>query len=149
MADGRSLNVAAGTADVAFSYITLQHASHDDALDLAAEAVRVVKPGGAIALNFRGPSGSDAVLVPAGKLVRGLYRVPGVGTWASRNRGLTRLAWQVSRIHPDQVTGPLAPRLTDIQVWTNPASKLRAYGAELRTFEGVNPAHWWLVARIA
>ncbi len=149
VADGRSLNIAAASADLAFSYITLQHASYDDALDLAAEAVRVVKPGGSVALNFRGPSGSDAVLVPAGKLVRGVYRIPGVGTWASRSRNLTRLAWQVSRIHPDQVTGPLGPRLTDVQVWTNPASKLRAFGAEMRTFEGVNPAHWWLVARVA
>jgi len=34
-------------------------------------------------------------------------------------------------------------------VWTNPASKLSAFGAEMRTFEGVNPAHWWLVARTA
>lgn len=148
VADGRSLNIAAATADVAFSYITLQHASHDDALDLAAEAVRVVKPGGTIALNFRGPLGSDAVLVPAGKLVRASYRIPGVGVWATRRRALTRLAWQVSRIHPDEVTGPLGPRLTDVRVWTNPSSKLSAYGAEIRTFEGVNPAHWWLVARV-
>ncbi len=148
VADGRSLNIAAGSADVAFSYITLQHASHDDALDLAGEAVRVVKPGGMVALNFRGPRGSDAVLVPAGKLVRALYRIPGLGTWATRRRALTRLAWQVSRIHPDEVTGPLGPRLTDLRVWTNPASKLVAYGAEMRTFEGVNPAHWWLVARV-
>jgi len=149
VADGRSLNIAAGSADVAFSYITLQHASFDDALDLAAEAVRVVKPGGVVALNFRGPRGSDFFLLTAGKLVRALYRVPGIGGWATKRRALTRLAWQVSRIHPDQVTGPLGPRLTDVQVWTNPASKLSAVGAEMRTFEGVNPAHWWLVARTA
>jgi len=148
VADGRTLDIAAGSADVAFSYITLQHASHDDALDLVTEAVRVVKPGGVVVLNFRGPRGSDAFLVPAGKLVRALYRVPGVGAWATRRRALTRLAWQVSRLHPDEVTGPLGLRLADVQVWTNPASKLSAYGAEVRTFEGVNAAHWWLVARV-
>jgi len=148
VADGRTLNIAAGSADVAFSYITLQHCSVDDALDLAAEAVRVVGPGGRIALNFRGPAPSDVLLVPAGKLVRALYRLPGLGSWATRRRRLTRLAWQVSRLHPDQVTGPLGPHLSGIEVWTNPNSNLRGYGAEMRTFEGINPAHWWLVATV-
>jgi ubiquinone/menaquinone biosynthesis C-methylase UbiE len=148
VADGRSLNIAAGSADVAFSYITLQHCSVDDALDLAAEAVRVVGPGGRIALNFRGPAPSDVLLVPAGKLVRALYHLPGIGNWATRRRRLTRLAWQVSRLHPDQVTGPLGPHLSGIEVWTNPHSNLRGYGAEMRTFDGINPAHWWLVATV-
>jgi len=147
--DGRSLNIAAASVDVAFSYITLQHCTVDDALDLAAEAVRVVRPGGRVALNFRGPAPNDILLIPAGKIVRALYHVPLVGGWATRRRALTRLGWQVSRLHPDEVTGPLGPQLTDIQIWTNPNSRLRAHGAEMRTFEGVNPAHWWLVARVA
>jgi SAM-dependent methyltransferase len=148
VADGHTLNIAAGSADVAFSYITLQHCTDDDALELAAEAVRAVRPGGRVALNFRGPAGNDFLLVPAGRLVRLLYRVPGLGTWAIKRRSLTRLAWQVSRLHPDQVTGPLGPQLEDVQVWVNPSSRLSAHGAERRTFEGVNPAHWWLVARV-
>ena len=148
VADGHTLNIAAGSADVAFSYITLQHCTDDDALELAAEAVRAIRPGGRIALNFRGPAANDVLLVPAGKLVRLLYRVPGLGSWATKRRSLTRLAWQVSRLHPDQVTGPLGPQLADVQVWTNPASRLRAHRAEQHTFEGVNPAHWWLVARV-
>jgi ubiquinone/menaquinone biosynthesis C-methylase UbiE len=146
--DGRTLDLAPNSADVAFSYITLQHCDEDDALELASEAVRVCRPGGKVALNFRAPGASDTLLVPAGALVRSLYRVPVVGRWLSRRRSLTRLAWQASRLHPDQVTGPLSPQLTAIEVWTNPRSKLRAYGASLRTFEGVNKHHWWLVASV-
>ncbi len=60
----------------------------------------------------------------------------------------TRLAWQVSRLHPDQVIGPLSPQLTDIELWKHPKSKLSAYDATQQTFEGVNPHHFWLVARV-
>lgn len=146
VADGRTLDLPSNSADVAFSYITLQHCEERDALQLASEAARVVRPGGKLALNFRAPSASDAIVVPAGALVRTLYRVPTLGDRLSRRRSVTRLAWQVSRLRPDQVAGPLATQLTDIQVWTNPKSKLRASGAEMRTFEGVNLRHWWLVA---
>jgi ubiquinone/menaquinone biosynthesis C-methylase UbiE len=149
VADGRTLDLPDDSVDLVFSYITLQHCSNDDALDLAGEAVRVALPGGRIALNVRGPLGSDALLVPAGKVVRALYHVPGIGKWATRRRRLTRLAWQVSRLHPDQVTAQIGPHLTDVQVWTNPNSKLRAAGAEMRTFEGINPAHWWLIAKVS
>lgn len=148
VADGRTLDLPPNSADVAFSYITLQHCDDDDALELASEAVRVVRPGGKVVLNFRGPALSDPLVIPAGAAVRSMYRVPKVGSWLSRQRSVTRLAWQASRLHPDQVTGPLAPLLTDIEIWTNPKSKLRAYGASMRTFEGVNPRHWWLVATV-
>lgn len=148
VADGRTLDLPPNSADVAFSYITLQHCDEDDALELASEAVRVVRPGGRIALNFRGPSVIDPVVIPAGAVVRSLYRAPRLGTWLSRQRLVTRVAWQASRLHPDQVTGPLSPQLTDITVWTNPRSRLSAYGATMRSFEGVNPNHWWLVATV-
>lgn len=148
VADGRTLDLRPNSADLAFSYITLQHCDVDDALELASEAVRVVRPGGRIALNFRGPSGSDALVVPAGAVVRSMYRIPSVGTWLSGQRSVTRLAWQANRLHPDQVTGPLAPQLADIQVWTNPRSRLSAYGASMHTFEGINPRHWWLIATV-
>ena len=148
VADGRTLDLPPNSADVAFSYITLQHCDEDDALELSAEAVRVVRPGGKVVLNFRGPSKSDPLVVPAGSVVRSLYRLPKLGDWLSRQRFVTRLAWQASRIHPDQVIGPLSPQLTAIEVWTNPKSSLQAYGASMRTFEGVNSHHWWLVATV-
>lgn len=148
VSDGRTLDLAPHSADLAFSYITLQHCDHDDALELATEAVRVVKPGGKIALNFRGPSFLDPIVVPLGRLVRLAFRVPVVGRWLSQRRVFARLAWQVSRIHPDQVTGPLAPQLTDLHVWVNPASKITAYGAQMHTFEGVHRDHWWLIATV-
>ena len=68
--DGHTLEVPDDSADVVFSYITLQHCDHDDALGLLREAFRVVRPGGRVALNFRTWTASDIVLVPAGKLVR-------------------------------------------------------------------------------
>ncbi len=148
VADGRTLDLPPNSVDVAFSYITLQHCNEDDALELSSEAVRVVRPGGKIALNYRAPATSDVIVLPAGAVVRSLYRVPAVGDWLSRRRFVTRLAWQASRLHPDEVTGPLMPQLTDIEVWTHPKSKLVAYGAEQRHFEGVNPHHWWVVATV-
>ncbi len=36
----------------------------------SAEAVRVVRPGGKVVLNFRAPAASDVVVVPAGALMR-------------------------------------------------------------------------------
>lgn len=146
--DGRTLDLPPNSADLAFSYITLQHCDEDDALELASEAVRVVRPGGKVALNFRGPSALDLVVIPTGALVRSMYRIPTVGGWLSRQRFVTRLAWQANRLHPDQVTGPLSPQLTGIEVWTNPKSRLNAYGASMRTFEGINPHHWWLIAQV-
>ena len=56
VADGRTLDLADDSVDVAFSYITLQHCERADALHLAAEAVRVTRPGGRIALNLRSRS---------------------------------------------------------------------------------------------
>jgi ubiquinone/menaquinone biosynthesis C-methylase UbiE len=148
VADGRTLDLPPNSADVAFSYITLQHCNEDDALELASESVRVVRPGGKIVLNFRGPSISDPIVIPAGALVRSLYRVPKVGDWLSRQRAVTRLAWQASRLHPDEVVGPLAPLITDIEIWTNPKGKQHTADGSIRTFEGVNPRHWWLVATV-
>ena len=147
--DGRSLDLPDDSVDHAFSYITLQHCSHDDALHLAGEAIRVVRPGGRVMLNFRGPAGSDAVLVPAGRVVRAMYRLPTLGGWLSRQRMFTRLAWQVSRVHPAEGIRVLGPRLTDVEVWTNPAVRIAPSSVEHRTFEGINRAHWWLIATVA
>lgn len=148
VADGRTLDLPPNSTDLAFSYITLQHCNEDDALELSSEAVRVVRTGGKVALNYRAPAKFDLVLLPAGAIVRNLYRLPRIGTWLSRRRLLTRLAWQASRLHPDQVTGPLSPQLTDFEIWVHPKSRLSAYGATIRRFEGVNPNHWWVVATV-
>ena len=61
-------DIADDSADVAFSYITLQHCDRDDALALVDEALRVVRPGGQIALNFRSWSGTDPFVLPLGAL---------------------------------------------------------------------------------
>ena len=86
VADGRSLDLPDDSADVAFSYITLQHCERDDALAFVAEAIRVVRPGGQIALNFRSWSGTDPFVLPAGAVIRGLFRVPGLGPALTRRR---------------------------------------------------------------
>ena len=149
VADGVSLDLPDDSADIAFSYITLQHCRLDDAVALASEAVRVVQPGGRVALNFRSPAASDVVVVPAGAVVRAAYRIPTIGDRLARTRGLARVGWQVSRIHPDQVIGPLRRGLTGIEVWTNPRNNVTGYGATRQTFYGINKHHWWLIATVA
>jgi SAM-dependent methyltransferase len=96
VADGRSLDLPDDSADVAFSYITLQHCVDDDALGLTAEAVRITRPGGKVVLNYRGPSASDVLLIPAGGLVRALYRVP---SWARSCRASARSPGSPGRCH--------------------------------------------------
>jgi SAM-dependent methyltransferase len=79
VADGRTIALPDGTGDLAFSYITLQHCHRDDALALTAEALRVTRAGGHVALNYRTWTAGDVVLWPAGHVVRGLWRVPKFG----------------------------------------------------------------------
>jgi ubiquinone/menaquinone biosynthesis C-methylase UbiE len=148
--DGRTLDVADGVADLTFSYITLQHCSRSDALALVGEALRVLRPGGMVALNFRQRVWADVVLLPVGKIVRALFTVPGLGPWLSKHRVVTRMAWQVNRLDPHHVLGPIRDELGDVVIWRNPrraAPIWGAPGAELRYFDSINPAHWWLVAR--
>ena len=152
VADGRSLRLADDSADVAFSYITLQHCERDDAMALVREAVRVVRPGGQIALNFRSWSGADPVVLPLGAMVRALFRAPVVGPWLTRKRFATRLAWQANRLDPHQVIGPIQDQLTDVVVWRNPARDAQLWGVTRATaeyFDFINRNHWWLVARVA
>ena len=147
--DGRSLDIGTDSADVAFSYITLQHCERDDAAALVEEALRVVRPGGRIALNFRSWSGTDPFVLPMGALMRGLFRVPGVGPWLSRKRTPTRLAWQANRLDPHQVLRPIQDRLADVVIWRNPARDAPIWGVAHATpefFDGINRNHWWLVA---
>jgi hypothetical protein len=39
--------------------------------------------------------------------------------------------------------------LTDVTIWRHPRSTVVGTGADIGTFDGINPHHWWLVARIA
>jgi ubiquinone/menaquinone biosynthesis C-methylase UbiE len=149
VADGRTLDVPTDVADLAFSYITLQHCEIDDALELATESVRVVRAGGHVALNFRARSGADVLLLPTGAVIRSLLRIPRFGRWLSQRRTIARLAWQANRLQPDAVIRSLPDVLTDVKVWRHPRSNVNGTGAETGTFDGINPHHWWLVARIA
>lgn len=148
VADARSLDLRDDSADVAFSYITLQHCDHDDALSLVTEAVRVVRPGGRVALNLRSRSSADALALPAGAVVRGMFQLPGLGDALSRRRSLTRLAWQANRVSPGEVLDAVGDRLTDIAIWRHPDGSVTDPRARLETFGGLNRNHWWLVATV-
>lgn len=149
--DGRTLTVRDAEADLTFSYITLQHCQHDDALSLVAEAARVTKPGGYIALNFRTWSAVDSILWPLGQAIRVLWRVPKFGSWLAKRRFASRLGWQANRLTPDEVAQHLAylpERFASRVVYHSPDRRMKLRrDAELRTFEGVNRSHWWLVAQ--
>jgi SAM-dependent methyltransferase len=149
--DGRSLTIPDNAVDVAFSYLTLQHCDRNDALALVGEALRVVRPGGKIALNFRSWSGTDPIVLPAGAAMRGLYRVPAFGAWLAQRRTPTRLAWQANRLDPHQVLRPIADQVSDVVIWRNPARSVPVWGvsnAATDYFEGINRNHWWLVATV-
>jgi SAM-dependent methyltransferase len=149
VADGRSLAIDDGSADVVFSYITLQHCHRDDAIGLTQEAIRVGKPGAKIALNYRTWVGSDALLWPAGKVVRGLWRVPGIGAALARHRSATRIGWQANRLAPTAVLTAVQAQLDDVQIFRAPTRRAFALpGTTDCVFEGVNRSHWWLVATI-
>ncbi len=147
--DGRTLAVGDGVADIAFSYITLQHCHPDDAVGLVREAARVVRPGGHVALNFRTWTARDAVLWPLGQVVRGMFRVPGIGPAMARHRATARLGWQANRLSPAEVLAESWDLFADVRVLRSPMRPAFGIaGAEEATFEGVNRSHWWLVASV-
>lgn len=146
IADGHTLDLPPNTADIAFSYITLQHCDPDDALDLTAEAVRIVKPGGKVVLNYRSRSRIDTLILPLGAIMRGLFRIPGLGGWLSRQRTFARLGWQANRLHPDEIIGPLSSLISDVEVWRNPKSRVSGYKASIKEFAGINKHHYWIIA---
>lgn len=149
--DGHTLDLPSDGADLAFSYITLQHCERSDALALVQEAIRVTRPGGQIALNFRSWSPIDPILLPVGALMRVLLRVPGLGPWLSRQRATTRLAWQANRLDPHQVMRTVEGRTRDATIWRHPRRAVELAGtgdARQEHFEGINRNHWWLVATV-
>jgi ubiquinone/menaquinone biosynthesis C-methylase UbiE len=148
VADGRHLPIDDDSADLTFSYITLQHCQHDDALALVREAVRVTKPGGAIALNLRTWVGRDVLLWPLGTMMRAMWRIPGFGPWLARRRLATRLGWQANRLSPGEVL-PEVEGLRDVAIFRSPQRRpFEIDGVADRTFDGINRSHWWLVARV-
>ena len=148
VADGRTLGLADRSADLVFSYITLQHCHHDDGLALARESVRVTRPGGRIALNFRTWVPQDILLWPAGKLVRASWRLPRVGPLIAQRRFPARLGWQANRLTPKEVLAVLGDSVTDVCIFRSP--KRRGFGlpgTTDRTFDGVHRSHWWVIAQ--
>ena len=152
VADGRTLGLPDDSADLVFSYITLQHCHHDDALALAREAVRVTKPGGHIALNFRTWVPQDVVLWPAGKIDAGDVAAAGVGPQHRPDAPArpARLAGQ-----PPGARRRCCSAIGDRR-HRRRASSARRSGAPFgvcrhhrRTFEGVHRSHWWLVATVS
>lgn len=152
VSDGRTLDLPDGIADAVFSYITLQHCDRSDAQALVREAVRITRPGGWIALNFRTSAWSDVALLPLGVAARAAFQLPGVGGQLSRRRLPTRLAWQVNRLDPHQVIHHVDGQLDDVAIWRNPARAEPLWGvdmARLEYFHHVNRSHWWLVGRVS
>ena len=146
--DGHTLDLPPDSADVTFSYITLQHCEVDDALELTSEAVRITRPGGRVVLNYRARGAQDIILIPLGALVRAMFRIPKFGPWLSQRRWAARLGWQANRLQPDELIGPLSALLTDIEIWRNPKSKISGRGATEREFDGINRHHYWLIATV-
>jgi hypothetical protein len=102
-------------------------------------------------LNFRTWTAADALLYPAGALVRALWRVPRVGRLLARWRVSTRLGWQANRLSPHTVMAAAGVRnaLTDVTIVRS--TRRRAFaidGTTDATFEGVHRSHWWLVATV-
>jgi SAM-dependent methyltransferase len=153
--DGRTIPLADASADVVFSYITLQHCSVADALSLTLEALRIVKPGGQVLLNYRSWVPADLVLLPIAGIMRMAWRAPMIGGRLSRWRWSTRLGWQANRLNPREVLAHLEAsgvELDDIVVRHHPlrvqAEALwRGIVVDQRGLVSANKSHWWLSAR--
>jgi SAM-dependent methyltransferase len=162
--DGRTLLIADDSADLTFSYITLQHCHPDDAMALTREAIRITRPGGHIALNYRTWTGADAMLFPVGKVVRASFRIPGLGGALARHRSTARFGWQANRLAPATVLHGVAPLLSDlrlvrstkrspfdVRLAADVAGAAGASGTDPvteQTYVGVHRSHWWLIATV-
>ena len=155
IADGNSIGVPDRSVDDVFSYNVLQHCKASDAVRLTRESLRVVKPGGWVALNYRTWVPEDAALVPAGVLIRSLWHVPGIGPRLSKWRWSTRLGWQANRLDPKRVFAALEASKIDLEsvvVFHHPGRPQKPVmfndrPVEQRDLDVANKSHWWLLAR--
>ncbi|MEY4364924.1 MAG: hypothetical protein RLZZ305_268 [Actinomycetota bacterium] len=153
--DGNSLAVPDSSVDAVFSYIVMQHCKSSDALRLTRESLRVLRPGGWIALNFRTWVPEDVALVPAGAAVRSLWHVPWMGPRLSRWRWSTRLGWQANRLDPRRVLAAIEATGVDLEelvVLHHPGRPQREVlfrdnVVPQRDLDVANKSHWWLLAR--
>ena len=153
--DGNSIDVPDRSVDVVFSYIVLQHCKASDAIRLTREALRVVKPGGWVALNYRTWVPEDAGLVPAGVVIRLLWHAPFIGPRLSKWRWSTRLGWQANRLDPKRVFAALEASRLDLEsvaVLHHPGRPQKPVTFNHDTvpqhdLDVANKSHWWLLAR--
>jgi ubiquinone/menaquinone biosynthesis C-methylase UbiE len=153
--DGSRIAVEDSSLDAVFSYITLQHCKASDALQLTSESFRIIKPGGYVALNYRTWVPADWLLVPAGIVMRQLWRIPVVGPRLSQWRWSTRFGWQANRLDPKRVLGMLEAsgiEFDDVAILHHPgkpqkAVTYRGTAVAQRDLDVANKSHWWLVAR--
>jgi SAM-dependent methyltransferase len=146
--DGRSLGFPDASADVVFSYITLQHCSRDVALDLVREAQRVTRAGGVLALHFRTWSVVDIALWPAAQLARLVWRV--APRLAERSRLVTRLGWQASRLGPRAVLDAVDRNRVRTRVVQSSSRRALPVpeGVAVERVDHLNRSHWFLVAEM-
>lgn len=161
VADGHSINLPEESVDVVFSYITLQHCAHADALRLTSEALRVVKPGGTVMLNYRTWVPADVMLQPAGAAVRALWKNRAIGPRVARQRWATRLGWQANRVGVAEVMALVAASgrgCREVLVFRNPSRRnllssspavVGGTRPEERPLPRANKSHWWLILRLS
>ncbi len=149
VADGRTLVVPDGTAELTFSSFTLQHCATDEALDLTAEAIRVTRPGGWVALQYRAWTPPDVMLKPGGRVARAAFHLPGLGVRLARRRFTARLGWQVNRLNPPAVLDATGNRLGEVRLVRGPRRiPFDVPGAADAVLPDADARHWWLVGRV-
>ncbi|MEY4372467.1 MAG: hypothetical protein RL219_1236 [Actinomycetota bacterium] len=144
---GRSLLVGDQQADLVFSYITLQHCTPEVALELVRESVRVVRPGGTLALNLRTWSRADLLLWPAGRVAHIIWRF--APRFAERSRLLTRLGWQANRLGPAEVYRHFSTLATGSARVYQPTKRRRTFemphGVPVHRLADLHPSHYFIV----
>ena len=138
-------------ADLVFSYITLQHCDRDDALALIEESVRVARPGGDVALNFRSRSWADVLLLPLGAIVRSGFSVPRFGDVAVASAAGAR-GWPGRRTVSTRIRC-CSRSQAGSATWRSGATRRSHADLGRRRRRAAlpqrrRPPHWWLVATV-